>query len=97
MNKTLSELEGWKNRHLDPLPDEPCVIIILHNDITGTSEIKCQWTPFDESNYVGKPEAVIPAPEYLGTANRIKNNTTDIGFHAWDCNDSEFVYYRIEE
>ena len=37
----------------------------------------------------------IPGVGYLGTARVISGKHKDIGFHAWEQNDYEFVYYSL--
>lgn len=50
------------------------------------------WVPFDRKQYT---EINMPHEWYLGTAKAIEGMYTGVGFHAWNQNDSEFVYYKI--
>lgn len=86
---------GYKNRHVDGLPDKPCYMQIIDSD--GNIYL-CEWEPFDESkfkmeNY--KPGKPTPGHGYLGTAKVIGGQHKGIGFHAWDQNDHEFIYYSL--
>lgn len=90
--KNLKPREGFKNRHIDPLPDYDCVIEIVHNDIDGEHICKCNWKPFNKNNY---QDHLMPGEEYLGTASVVEGRSLGIGFHAWEVNNSEFVYYNI--
>lgn len=89
---TTSQKQGYLNRHTDGLPKEKCLIKIITNDIEGEHIFLCEWIPFNESDYIGK---VKPNEGFLGTATVIDGKFTGIGFHAWDQNDSEFIWYQI--
>lgn len=88
--KNLEQREGLINRHTHGLPATKCRIIILTEDISGEHRFLCQYTPFDKNNY---NESNMPAQGYLGTAKVIAGNHKGIGFHCWESNNSEFVYY----
>lgn len=98
MDKTLTELEGFRNRHLDPLPSKICLIKIIKRDIERTGSEQnfyyCEWFPYNPENYLKNKQ---PAEGYLGTAKIVTQHLNGIGFHAWEQNDSEFVYYQIIE
>lgn len=84
-------MKDYLNRQETPLPQQDCIITILYNSFDGHQEIDCVWCPYDEQ---AVPAHVTkPSDDYLGTAYTIVNPT--IGFHAWRCNDSEFLYYKI--
>ena len=36
----------------------------------------------------------MPCEGYLGTAKVIEGRYTGIGFHAWEQNDSEFIFHK---
>lgn len=99
MNKTLTELEGFRNRHLNPLPTEKCTISILKNDFEKIGRVQkiynCKWYPYKKENYEHLHSDLQPSEGYLGTA--VINTVHGIGFHAWEQNDSEFIYYQIIE
>lgn len=90
--KNLEPREGFKNRHIESLPDYNCVIEIVHKDIDGEHIYKCNWKPFNKNDY---QEHLMPDVGYLGTATVIEGPFTGIGFHAWEQNDSEFVYCKV--
>lgn len=91
MEKNLTPREGWKNRNVDPLPTEISKIKIIVMDVDGEHIHLCKWEPFDKSQYIGRQ---MPGTGYLGTARTI-DRKINIGFHAWDQNNSEFIYYQI--
>jgi hypothetical protein len=78
---------GYKNRHTEPLPNTKEIIKIITNDISGEHIDICEWHPHIKN----ENETNKPGKGYLGTARTF----TGIGFHAWQQNDSEFVYYKI--
>lgn len=86
--KTTTPLTGYKNRHTEPLPNTPEIIKIITNDIEGEHIDICQWEPHVKDIYAG----IQPGEGYLGTARIIDKG---IGFHAWQQNDNEFIYYKI--
>lgn len=89
--KTLKQKEGYLNRHTDLLPNENAIIEIVHNDVDGEHVYICEWEPFDENKYKGLE---TPSEGYLGTARAVVGEHKGIGFHAWEQNDSEFIYYN---
>lgn len=93
-NDKRTTREGWYNRHLTALPNKECVINIIHKDIDGEHEHLCEWKPFNKSEYTS---ANMPGEGYLGTATVIKPPFEGIGFHAWEQNNSQFIYYKIIE
>ena len=76
------------------LPNKECIINIIHKDIDGEHEHLCEWKPFNKSEYTS---ANMPGEGYLGTATVIKPPFEGIGFHAWEQNNSQFIYYKIIE
>lgn len=59
--------------------------------MTNDGNFICQWEPFERDNYL--PED-MPSDGYLGTARTI-GRPFNIGFHAWEQTDHEFVWYRL--
>lgn len=92
--KDTSNRKGFKNRHIEGLPKENCIIKIIYNDFQGDCEMLCEWKPFNKSDYTKED---MPSNGYLGTARKIVKPFKGIGFHAWEQNNSEFVYYSIME
>lgn len=90
--KNLENREGYFNRHLDPLPNKSLEIEIITKDITGEFNYICLWQPFRKEFY---SEKNLPGKGYLGTAKIVEGMFKGIGFHAWEQNDSEFIYYKI--
>lgn len=90
--KNLESKKTFLNRHTDGLPSRPCLIEILVNDSAGEHLEICSWTPFDENNYIGRQ---LPAEGYLGTAKGVADTNRNIGWHAWQQNNSEFIYYKL--
>lgn len=92
----MNPKRGFLNRHVVALPKEKATIDIVHSDITypkGETVLRCEWEPFKEEDYVNR---IYPAEGYLGTANTVDPEfKTSTGFHAWEQNNSEFVYYKI--
>lgn len=83
----------YLNRKVTPLPERGCIIEIIKQDIDGTHLFTCTWVPVTlriDADY--KPE-----PGYLGTARVIAGKYNGIGFHVWEQNDYEFLYYRLVE
>ncbi len=76
--------ENWKDRHITPLPKEECQMTILTNEGEFTGE----WIPLEPENKDKFNKG------YLGTV-RVKAEIQDIGFHAWEQNNSEFQYYKL--
>ena len=70
------------DRTVDALPTQKCDVEIFKHG----KWITCEWTP-------RTPESQAD-DGYLGTATTI-NRHYQIGFHAWEQNDSEFRYFCI--
>lgn len=88
--RTMDDKDGFLNRHKNPLPKEKTILSIFFPKAYGEPrEVACIWKPFDKRNY---QEFNMPSEGYLGTA---IDALSEIGFHAWEQTDSEFVYYRI--
>ena len=90
--KNLEQREGFVNRHTNDLPKERCVMKVITKDVYGEHIYLCEWKPFNRNQYT---ETNMPAEGYLGTANVIEGIYTDIGFNAWEQNDSEFIWYAV--
>lgn len=90
--KNLEQREGFKNRHTDGLPEKSFPMRVVTRDFGGEYIFLCEWKPFDSNNY---SEDNMPADGYLGTASIIEGKYQGIGFHAWEQNNSEFVYYAL--
>lgn len=88
--KTTNQREGFLNRNTDGLPDKVCLIKIVAYSVFSESIYQCTWIPFDKSKYT---EANMPDEGYLGTATVVHGRSTGMGFHAWEQNDSEFIWY----
>ena len=95
--KNYIRREGYLNRHNEPLPNERVVINIAYEDSDGEHKFLCEWKPYDPTEYVDVPPEFRPIKGYLGTAEVISGKHKGIGFHAWDQNDSEFIYYQLTE
>lgn len=89
--KNLQPREGFKNRHIDGLPEDICEMKIIDKDSYGENIILCEWTPLSKRN----PDHGTPYEGYLGTVKVIERKHNGIGFHAWEQNDSEFIYYAL--
>lgn len=90
--KNVKQRKGFINRHIDGLPKKIVTIKVVTEDYDGEHIDTCEWKPFDPKNYVG---IQMPGEGYLGTATVIEGQYPGIGFHAWEQNNSEFVYYAI--
>lgn len=82
-----------KNRKEEPLPT---VEVKMKIQLSGGNQgypdfIYGVWTPFNPKNYT---EVNMPSEGYLGT---FRDNVTKHGFHAWEQNQSEFIYYEVLE
>ena len=75
----------YTNRKTSPLPNKDCIIRLKRDDEVHV----CKWIPFNPDNYT------MPSEGYLGTAGVIEGKWEGIGFHAWDQNESEFIYYTV--
>jgi hypothetical protein len=82
----------YLNRKNTPLPKKECIIKLKRDDADGEKVYVCKWKPFFPHNYT---EENMPAEGYLGTASVIQGRYEGIGFHAWEQNESEFIYYSI--
>jgi hypothetical protein len=90
--KNLEEREGFINRHTNGLPKEKCVMRVVVKDVDREYIHLCQWEPFDKSKHTKNN---MPSEGYLGTVKVIEGKYTGIGFHAWEQNNSEFVFYTV--
>ena len=90
--KNLEQREGFLNRHTNRLPDKPSKMRVVTKNADGERIYLCEWDPFDKSQY---SKENIPSDGYLGTAKVIEGKYTGIGFHAWEQNNSEFVWYAV--
>ena len=90
--KNTEQREGWVNRNTNGLPTEPTTMKVATKDVDGEHVYLCEWKPFDKSQYSEKD---MPGEGYLGTASVIEGRYKGIGFHAWQQNNSEFVYYQL--
>jgi hypothetical protein len=90
--KNLEKRNGFKNRHTDRLPTEKANMKVVTNDVDGEHIMLCEWKPFNKEEY---SESNMPADGYLGTVKVIEEQFNGIGFHAWEQNNSEFVYYSV--
>ena len=79
--------EGFVNRHTNGLPDKITTMRVVTKDVDGEHIYLCEWKP---SQYSKENDG------YLGTAKVIEGRYTGIGFHAWEQNNSEFVWYAID-
>ena len=89
---TKHTLAGYKNRHLTPMPDFACNIMIIKECTEGSRQVLCMWKPYKKERY---PRDDQPREGYLGTAKPIGTDNKGYGFNAWKQNDSEFIYYKI--
>ena len=92
MKLILKKRKDFKNRHLDGLPTEKVNMKIVTNDVGGEYIALCEWKPFNKEDY---SKENMPGEGYLGTVTIIEEEYNGIGFHAWEQNNSEFVYYSI--
>ena len=91
MSKTLLFKADYLDRRKSGLPIDKCRIeIIVTSKVAGDEVFNCMWIPYDEK--LNRPQ-----PGYLGTAKITRGKFQGIGFHAWEQNESEFVYYKILE
>jgi len=88
--RNLEQREGFINRHIYGLPKANCTMKVVTMDVNGEHIFTCEWIPFDKNQYTEKN---IPGDGYLGTAKVIDGKFTGIGFHAFEQNNSEFVFY----
>jgi hypothetical protein len=90
VKKNLVIVDGFINRHLVGVPEQICDIVINYIDTDGEHKVLCKWFPFNTKEYTANNK---PGVGYLGTALRIAE--PQIGFHAWEQNNSEFIYYKL--
>lgn len=91
MNKTVYK-KGFIDRREKPLPSKIKLIQIIQEDSEGEHKYLCEWIPYNKENYKGK---YPPGKGYLGTAEVVKGQWKGIGYHAWEQNKHEFIYYKI--
>lgn len=87
-----TDKNGYFNRKHIKLPNEKMIIDIIVSDIDGEKFHKCEWIPFKKEDY---NENNQPTQGFLGTAVIIEGKHAGNGYHAWDQNDSEFIYYKF--
>jgi len=81
------------NRHDNPLPEEECLIKVITYNNDGEATIHtCKWKPYKPQNY---PSHKLPSEGYLGTAEVIEGSFEGIGYHCWQQNNSDFLYYCL--
>ena len=90
--KNSQQREGFINRHINGLPDYKCTMRVVTNDVDGEHIYLCEWKPFDKSQYT---QINMPVKGYLGTASVIEGSYKGIGFHAWEQNNNEFIWYAV--
>ena len=102
MEKNLEKREGFINRNIHGMPEEPSIIKVVRDDVDGEHEYICQWKPFNPEDYTKKEpnygmtqSSNMPGEGYIGTASVIDGKYSGIGFHIWRQNNSEFVYYSL--
>lgn len=83
----LQNRTGFKNRHTDGLPTQKTCMKVVNVDMDGEHILLCEWKPFHKQK--------TAADGYLGTATVIEKQYNGIGFHAWEQNNSEFIYYSL--
>lgn len=84
---------GYKNRHVDGLPDKAVNMHIIINDLRGERVYLCKFEPFKPEKYTRQN---MPSDGYLGTATTL-DISHNIGFNVWRQNNHEFVYYSVVE
>jgi len=77
--KNLEKRKGFKNRHIDKLPNKKVTIKIVINNFDGEHIILCEWNPFNKNEY---SKHNIPTDNYVGTTKVIEKEFNGIGFHA---------------
>ena len=90
--KNLEQREGFVNRHTNGLPYKTTIMRVVTKDVDGEHIYLCKWKPFDKSQY---SKEKVPVDGYLGTVEVIEGRFSGIGFHAWEQNNSEFVWYAV--
>jgi hypothetical protein len=91
--KNLNKRLGYKNRHLDDLPEDKAIVYVIINDAGEDEEriMLCQWFAYNREDYVGR---LTPDVGYLGHMIVVEEEYNGIGFNAWEQTNSEFVYYQ---
>lgn len=93
--KNIISQDGFINRKNTPLPKEKCIMeIINYNAPIGEEILLCEWEPYSGEHAIGRNVGELPSTGYLGTACTI-DQKINIGFHAWQQNESEFIYYKL--
>ncbi|MCQ4139207.1 hypothetical protein [Chryseobacterium sp. EO14] len=88
--KNHIEKEGFINRKENGLPDKKTKMEIIVSGKNGDEVFRCKWTPAEISVNPNKKHE-----GYLGSAEIMTGKYEGIQFHAWEQNDSEFIYYKI--
>ena len=105
-NSNLISYFKFKNRKKDieKLPIKNSKIIILTKEIDKIILSKGDWIPYNgitqdnlfcELNENDFPK--YPANGYLGSFRTLTKNNIEIGFNAWEQNNSEFIIWREYE
>ena len=92
--KNESEIEGYKNRHISPIPDKECFIEALISYHDTDIIVYCKWQPLDKSRY---NKNTMPPEGYLGTAKVVRGLMLSSEYHVWEQNNRDFIYYNIIE
>jgi len=92
-NLNVIDKSDYRNRKTKALPTiKKKIEIIISSKIHGDEIFRCNWVPFHADNH---PVNYKPGKGYLGTAKIASGKYEGIGFHAWEQNDSEFIYYKV--
>ena len=86
---TLASRKGFKNRHIDKIPNDVKEIYIVARLDGGESIELCEWTPNPVIDTSG------PGKGFLGSARMIRYNFHGVSFRAWEDRDGEFIYYYL--
>jgi hypothetical protein len=86
MEKDLSSIPGFMNRHINQLPSEKCIMKVVFKDTDCDHIHICEWLP---NNRLNTHEG------YLGSAKVIESEFHGICFNAWEQNNSDFVHYVV--
>ena len=99
--KNTNSLEGWKNRHTEALPTEPChiKIRILQPEAEGYEVAVCRWVPCSTDQLM-KPHKGFLGTAYGAPITPVTKYWTlwaksTVGYRVWEQNDNEFVYYQV--
>lgn len=93
--ENLTPKPGWKNRHIDGVPDKECFMWIIEYSVYGFEAIYyCKWTPFNPENYTPMN---MPKKGYLGSA-KVSDGSQLHGIIllAWESVNYEFIYYTLK-